>query len=83
MRTKTYKQELKHFIIRSYRHLWQLEKVINEIQKYVSSQLQFSVLGKSMQDYVLEDDEMLKTKKRITRVLEKLLGAYLPIWTFL
>ena len=74
MRAKINTQKQKHFLIKSYRHLWQLEEVIEEIRKSATAALQLSVLGKLEQDCVSNDKEIIRAKNELKHYWKESLG---------
>ncbi|MFT6796850.1 MAG: hypothetical protein ACJART_001996 [Maribacter sp.] len=66
--------EQKHFSIKSYQQLGQLEEVIQEIRKHTIVQLELSVLGKTAHGCVSHDKETEKAQKELKHYWEDSLG---------
>lgn len=62
MEPKTKKPIRNSFLVKAYRHLWQVEKAIEAIKENASSSLQLSVLGKMTEECVAIDTQTLRTK---------------------
>lgn len=65
MSAKTIRQEEKHFFIKSYQYLWQLEEGIEKIHKNTSQRLQLSVLGRLNKEYISNNKEIIESKKAL------------------
>ncbi|SDE43978.1 hypothetical protein SAMN05421636_10572 [Pricia antarctica] len=65
MRPKIQKQTKKHFFIKSYAHLWQLEDAIKVALKEGSERLSLSVLGKLAEHCISGDRKILDSKKQL------------------
>ena len=75
MKSKIKKQEKKHFSIKSYQHLWQLEEAIKKIHANASEQLQLSVLGQLVKKCIVNNKEIMKSGKEMKRYWKGALGA--------
>lgn len=75
MRSKIQKQGQKHFSIKSYQHLWQLEDALKKIHMNASEQLQLSVLGQLGEKCVANNKEISKSGKAMKRYWKGALGA--------
>ena len=75
MRSKIKKQEQKHFSIKSYQYLWQLEDAIKQIHTNALEQLQLSVLGQFGQECIANNKEIIKSRKALKGYWKGFLGA--------
>lgn len=75
MRSNIIKQQQKFFFIKNYRHLWQLEKAIQAIQKNATEQLQLSVLSKLGEDCISSDKELIAAKNDLKEYWKGSLGS--------
>ncbi|MFT5737432.1 MAG: hypothetical protein ACI9SG_001781 [Maribacter sp.] len=82
MRAKAKKQEQKHFSIKSFQQLWQLEEAIQELPKHTIAQLELSVLGKTAHGCVSNDKETQKAQKELKHYWKRSLGPTLNFGIF-
>lgn len=74
MKATIKKQEQKHFFIKSYKQLWQLEDAIQKIHKSTIAEVQLSVLGKLTEECISSTYVALKAKEELKRYWKGSLG---------
>lgn len=74
MKKKIQNKKQKSFFIKSFKQLWQLEEVIQEIFKNTTEGLQLSVLGKFSEVCISNDSETLKAKDELKQYWKGSLG---------
>jgi hypothetical protein len=74
MSVNTIRQEEKHFFIKTYLQIWQLEEAIEKIHINNSEHLQLSVLGQLDMEYISNNKEIIESKKALKAYWNSALG---------
>ena len=82
MRPRMQKQAKKHFFLRNYPHLWQLEEAIKIAQKDGSERLSLSVLGKLGDRCISGEKKILTSKKELKAYWRGSLGPHTDFGLF-
>ena len=75
MKTLHYKQDSRHFLIKSYRNLPQLKEAILELSNATSVKPNISVLGKLGSDCIVKNKQTKLAKTELKRIFKGVLGA--------